>query len=276
MTPRTLDLAQARASAAGPAPAFLQLRDVRACYGPIEVLHGVNLDVPAGSVVGVLGPNGAGKSTTLRVLAGLHPPSAGDLYLADRRINGVDPVRLARLGLCMVPEGRGIFPNLTVRENLWMATYRGIDRKLVEERAFTRFPHLVNKCHQPAGTLSGGEQQMLSVARAVAVEPSVLLLDELSMGLAPLVVEQLYEAVAAIAAEGVTVVVVEQFAAAVLAVADLVAVMIAGRIVRTCRPDEIGDDLHSIYLGGAVAEPTPAGGSRTAAADPSRVPTPAR
>jgi branched-chain amino acid transport system ATP-binding protein len=256
---------------------ILQVRDVRACYGPIEVLHGVNLDVPAGSVVGVLGPNGAGKSTTLRLLAGLHQPSAGDLYLAGRRINGVDPVRLARLGLCMVPEGRGVFPNLTVKENLWMATHRGIDRKTVEERAFARFPHLVKKCDQPAGTLSGGEQQMLAVARAVAVEPSVLLLDELSMGLAPLVVEQLYEAVAAIAAEGVTVVVVEQFAAAVLAVADMVAVMIGGRIVRSCRPDEIGDDLHTIYLGGAVAEPTPAGSGRAhAAASPSRVPTPTR
>jgi branched-chain amino acid transport system ATP-binding protein len=229
---------------------MLELRDIRAGYGAIEVLHGVNLSVPAGGVLAVLGPNGAGKSTMLRLVCGLHEPTAGDLMLGGRRVNGVDPVALARAGLCTIPEGRGVFPNLTVRENLQMVTYRGMSRKSVEERAFSYFPRLSERRTQFAGTMSGGEQQMLAVARAIASDPSVLLLDELSMGLAPLIVDQLYEAVRAISADGVTILVVEQFAAAVLDVADTAAVMVNGRVVLTGTPAEVESDLSSVYLGG--------------------------
>jgi branched-chain amino acid transport system ATP-binding protein len=232
---------------------MLELRGIRAGYGAIEVLHGVDLAVPTGGVLAVLGPNGAGKSTMLRIVAGLHTPTDGDVYLGGRRVNGVDPVSLARAGLCTIPEGRGVFPNLTVKENLQMVTYRGLSRKDVEERAFSYFPRLSERRTQMAGTLSGGEQQMLAVARAIASDPSVLLLDELSMGLAPLIVDQLYDAVRSISADGVTILVVEQFAAAVLDVADTAAVMVNGRVVLTGTPSEVEADLANVYLGGEPA-----------------------
>jgi len=228
----------------------LELRGVRAAYGKVEVLHGVDLVVPAGEVVAVLGPNGAGKSTTLRVAAGLHPVTGGDVYLTGRRITGARPDELARRGVCTIPEGRGVFPNLTVRENLRMSTYAGTRLAAVEETAYTRFPLLADRRSQPAGTLSGGEQQMLSMARALATDPALLLLDELSMGLAPLVVEQLYEIVRAIAAEGVSILVVEQFAQTVLTVADRAAVMVHGVVTTTGTPAQIEGLLSDAYLGG--------------------------
>jgi branched-chain amino acid transport system ATP-binding protein len=206
----------------------------------------------------------------LRVVGGLHTPTAGDIFLGGRRVNGVDPVELARAGLCTIPEGRGIFPNLTVKENLQMVTYRGMSRKEVEERAFSYFPRLSERRTQMAGTMSGGEQQMLAVARAIASDPSMLLLDELSMGLAPLIVDQLYEAVRTISKEGVTILVVEQFAAAVLDVADTAAVMVNGRVVLTGTPKEIEADLSSVYLGGEVASRLSA--DENPLADPDSVP----
>ena len=229
---------------------LLSLKGVRAGYDGIEVLHGIDLDVPAGSVLAVLGPNGAGKTTMLNVAAGVLAPSDGDVVIAGRRVNGATPNGLARRGVCTIPEGRGVFPNLTVRENLWMMTHRGMSRDEVEARAFERLPRLAERRDQPAGTLSGGEQQMLAVARAVATDPALLLLDELSMGLAPLVVQELYEAVARIAAGGVTVLVVEQLAGTVLGVADLAAVMVGGRIVRRGAPADVVEDLDAAYLGG--------------------------
>jgi branched-chain amino acid transport system ATP-binding protein len=242
-----------RSALSAPTNALLQLRDVRAGYGTIEVLHGVNLEVPPGGVLAVLGPNGAGKTTMLRIAAGLHPVTGGDVFLGGRRVNGVDPVDLARSGLCSIPEGRGVFPNLTVRENLQMVTYRGMSRKQVEDRAFAYFPRLSERRTQLAGTMSGGEQQMLAVARAIASDPSILLLDELSMGLAPLIVDQLYEAVRTISADGVTILIVEQFAAAVLDVADRAAVMVHGRVVLSGAPRDVEADLSSVYLGGEPA-----------------------
>ncbi|MCU1430482.1 MAG: ABC-type branched-chain amino acid transport system, ATPase component [Actinomycetia bacterium] len=228
---------------------LLELRDIRAAYEQIEVLHGVNLSVPAASVVALLGPNGAGKSTTLRVIAGLHAPTSGTLVIAGRRVSGARADDLARAGMCLIPEGKGVFPNLTVRENLRMATYTGASLHHVEETAYARFPRLKERRKQTAGTLSGGEQQMLAMARGLAVDPALLLLDELSMGLAPIIVEELYEIVAQVARDGVAILVVEQFARTVLGVADYAAIMVGGRIVNVGAPSELEDELSAAYLG---------------------------
>jgi branched-chain amino acid transport system ATP-binding protein len=234
----------------GSAVPILELRDVRAGYDGIDVLRGVDLVVAPGEVVAILGPNGAGKSTTLKVLAGLHPVSAGDVIVAGRRINGARPEDLARRGLCLIPEGRGIFPNLTVKENLWMMTHRGRRQREVEERSVARFPQLGKCMHQTAGTLSGGQQQMLAMARGLATDPALLVLDELSMGLAPIIVDQLYETVGQVAAEGTSILLVEQFARIVMDVAHQAAVMVDGRIVETGRPRDLEASLSQAYLGG--------------------------
>jgi branched-chain amino acid transport system ATP-binding protein len=228
---------------------LLELRDIRAAYDGIDVLYGVDLSVPRGSVVALLGPNGAGKTTTLRVASALHSPTGGDVIVAGRRVNGARPEELARHGLCLVPEGRGIFPNLSVRENLRMMTYSGQPMHAVEEFTFERFPRLRDRRAQVAGTLSGGEQQMLAMARGLATRPALLLLDELSMGLAPIIVEELYEIVGQIAREGVSILVVEQFARTVLGVADYAAIMVHGRIARVGRPSELEAELSTAYLG---------------------------
>jgi branched-chain amino acid transport system ATP-binding protein len=231
------------------APPLVELRGLHAGYGAIEVLHGVDLAVPAGEVSALLGPNGAGKTTTLRTLAGLHPASAGDILLAGRRVNGAAADDLSRAGMCMVPEGRGVFPNLTVRENLRVATHVGRSLAEVESDAYDRFPRLGDRREQVAGTLSGGEQQMLALARAVASRPGVLLLDELSMGLAPLVVSSLYEEVARIAADGVAILIVEQFARVALEVADRATVLVGGRVVASGTPADLEASLTELYLG---------------------------
>lgn len=234
--------------AIGDAP-LVELVDIHAAYGSIEVLHGINLSVPQGSVVALLGPNGAGKSTILKVVAGLLPPTSGEVRLAGRVINGASADELARIGLCTIPEGRGIFPNLTVRENLWMATMAGVSLAEVEEIAYARFPRLGERRKQLAGTMSGGEQQMLSMARALSVNPSVLLLDELSMGLAPLVVANLYEIVAQVSQEGVSILVSEQFARTVLGIAQYAAIVLHGQVTRVGTPAELEDELSAAYLG---------------------------
>jgi branched-chain amino acid transport system ATP-binding protein len=228
---------------------LVELVDVRAAYGTIEVLHGVNLSVPQGSVVALLGPNGAGKSTILKVISGLLPPTSGEVRLAGRVVNGASADELARIGLCTIPEGRGVFPNLSVQENLWMATMAGVPLAQVEEIAYARFPRLGERRKQLAGTLSGGEQQMLSMARALSVNPSVLLLDELSMGLAPLVVANLYEIVAQVSQEGVSILVSEQFARTVLGIAQYAAIVLHGNITRVGTPAELEDELSAAYLG---------------------------
>ena len=231
-------------------PPLLELRGIHAGYEGINVLRGVDLVVPEGSVVAVLGPNGAGKTTTLRVAAGLHPATAGDVLVAGHRVNGARPDELARRGLCLIPEGRGIFPNLTVRENLWMMSYSHGALKEIEASAYERFPRLKDKGSQMAGTLSGGEQQMLAMARGLATEPALLILDELSMGLAPIIVEDLYRLVASVAAQGVSILVVEQFARIVMDVADVAAVMIQGKVVQVGPPKELEETLSQAYLGG--------------------------
>jgi branched-chain amino acid transport system ATP-binding protein len=233
-----------------PESPIVELRGVRAAYGAIEVLHGVDLALMPGEVLAVLGPNGAGKTTMLQVLAGLHPLSGGDVFVAGRRVNGATASDLARSGLCLIPEGRGIFPNLTVRENLRMASHGRRTTAAIEADTYERFPRLGERRRQLAGTMSGGEQQMLALARGLVTDPAVLILDELSMGLAPLVVEELYGQVAALARTGVSVLVVEQFARVVLGVADRAAIMLHGSVVDTGAPHEIESKLSSAYLGG--------------------------
>lgn len=230
---------------------LLELRKVRAGYDGIEVLHGIDIAVDAGSVLAVLGPNGAGKTTLMRVISGELLPTGGDLVVGGRRVNGASPAALARVGLCTVPEGRGVFPNLSVRENLWMMTHRGVSRSQVEEVAFSYFPQLAERREQLAGTMSGGEQQMLALARAMATRPAILLLDELSMGLAPLVVQDLFEAVGRLAATGVAIVIVEQFVDAALELADRAMIISQGRVASEGEPALIRDELRSAYFGAA-------------------------
>jgi branched-chain amino acid transport system ATP-binding protein len=235
-------------------PAVIELRSVRAGYGRIEVLHGIDLSLAAGTVLALLGPNGAGKSTVLKVASGLLAPMDGCFHVMGRHVNGIATDALARAGICTIPEGRAVFPNLTVSENLRVMTYGGVSRSDVEARAFSRFPRLAERRKQLAGTLSGGEQQMLAMARALATEPAALLLDEISMGLAPLVVDDLYAVVGQIAAEGVAILLTEQFARAAMRVADRVALVSGGRIAAVGRPDELPADLTAAYLGGGLTE----------------------
>ncbi len=232
-----------------PAPA-LELEDVHAAYERVEVLRGVNLAVAPGQVFALLGPNGAGKSTTLRIISGRMKPLRGKVVVEGEDVTGRSPEKLARKGICSVPEGRGVFPSLTVAENLRMWTFRGgLSRSDVEERAYARFPRLAERRKQLAGTLTGGEQQMLAMSRALSTNPKLLLLDEISMGLAPLIVAELYDVVGQIAQEGFAILVVEQFAATALAVAERAAVMIQGRIEMEGTPAEIGAAAGALYLG---------------------------
>jgi branched-chain amino acid transport system ATP-binding protein len=237
------------APAQAPAPIF-ELRDIRAGYGPIEVVHGVSLEVPAGSVVALLGPNGGGKTTLLNVCAGTLAPTAGEVRFDGAPVTLVSADGRARRGICTVPEGRGIFPNLSVRENLLMATQVGIPMNRIEEVAIAQFPRLGPKRKQLAGTLSGGEQQMLALARAFATDPKILLLDELSLGLAPIVVAELYEKVRELASGGLSILLVEQFARTALPIADAAAVVLQGVIAHQGSPAEMEEALSASYLGG--------------------------
>jgi branched-chain amino acid transport system permease protein len=233
----------------GPTPA-LELIDVHTGYGRIEVVHGVDLAVPPATVFALLGPNGAGKSTLLRTASGGHRAWSGCVHIAGVHVNGAAPEAMARLGVCTVPEGRSIFANLTVAENLRMMTYRtGITEDEVEERAYTSFPRLSERRTQLAGTLSGGEQQMLAMARAVATDPQLLLLDEISLGLAPRIVADLYEHVAMLKEQGMAILLVEQFVQTALSVADYAAVMTQGRIYRIGETTDISDAVSHAYMG---------------------------
>jgi branched-chain amino acid transport system ATP-binding protein len=234
---------------------LLELRGLRAGYGTIDVLHGVDLVLEAGQVYALLGPNGAGKTTTLGVCSGQIVPSAGQILINGREVNGTSSDALARAGVCLVPEGRGVFPNLTVTENLHMYTHAGTSFSEIQEQAFAQFPRLKERRKQVAGTLSGGEQQMLAMSRALATKPALLLLDELSMGLAPLIVEELYERVADLAREGVSILIVEQFAQAILGVSTVASIMLHGRITRTGPPQELAEELAAAYLGASTTAP---------------------
>ena len=229
----------------------LELRAVRASYGRIEALHGVSLAVPPASVFALLGANGAGKTTTLKVASGRLRPTEGCVHVAGVHVNGARPAAMAKAGICSIPEGRGIFPNLTVAENLRMMSFRGVPYAEIEARSYARFPKLGERRRQLAGSLSGGEQQMLALSRALGTDPAVLLLDEISMGLAPMIVAELYDIVAQLAASGLAILLVEQFARTALAVADYAAVISGGRIQRVGEPAEVAEVLSESYLGAA-------------------------
>jgi len=213
----------------------LALRGVRAGYGPVEVLHGIDLDVPAGALTALLGPNGAGKTTLLSVLAGLLPVRAGTMTWRGRRLAAMPADQRAREGLALVPERRGIFGSLPVRDNLEVFAGRGGDLS----PAFATFPILEQRVDQLAGSLSGGEQQMLAMSRALLSRPKVLLVDEISFGLAPRITQQLFDVVAQLARDGTTVVLVDQYLAEVLRLADVVYVLARGEIAFAGEPAEL-------------------------------------
>jgi branched-chain amino acid transport system ATP-binding protein len=228
---------------------MLRLEQVRAGYGRTEVLHGVDLVVPPGSAVALLGANGAGKSTLLRVAGGLLPVRSGTITLGEDRVDGAPPHDRARRGLCLIPEGRAIFRPLTVRQNLAMHVGgKDVDRAV--DRAVGAFPVLGERLGQVAGTLSGGQQQMLAVARALVTEPRLVLADELSVGLAPVVVDEIFEAVDVLRREGRSLLLVEQYVDRALAVADYVYILHKGSIVFVGEPAQArAADIFSQYLG---------------------------
>ena len=237
------------------ADALLTVSNVETFYGPIMALRGVSFSVPAGSIVTILGANGAGKTTILKTVSGVMDPQKGTIALEGRPIHGLDPDRIARLGLSHVPEGREVFPFLSVRENLYMGAY---SRKNADEVARDLelvgeyFPVLRARGEQRAGSLSGGEQQMLAIARALMARPKVMLLDEPSLGLAPQLVKDIFEIIVRINRErGVTVLVVEQNANVALHTADYGYVLELGRIVMedTCVRLLEKDDIREFYLG---------------------------
>lgn len=233
---------------------ILSLTEVRAGYGAIRALHGVSIEVREGSVVALLGANGAGKSTVLRVASAMLPIESGQVVFDNRRVVGQMPNELVRRGLLHVPEGRHLFADLTVDENLRMGAYLS-PRREVNARtrlAYDLFPRLAERGEQLASTLSGGEQQMLVIGRAIAGRPRMLLIDEASLGLAPLIVEAVYEVIETIAREhGVTTLFVEQNASTALRVADYVYLLEAGRIVESGESSAFQeqDALRKSYLG---------------------------
>jgi branched-chain amino acid transport system ATP-binding protein len=213
------------------------------------VLHDVSLSVPPGSVVALLGPNGAGKTTLLRVASGLLRAQVGDVVLDDRVLTAAPTHRFAEAGVCHVPEGRGIFATLSVADNLMLQSPPGRERKS-RERATAVFPRLGERLDQLAGTLSGGEQQMLALARAYLCEPRVVLLDEVSMGLAPKIVDEIFDYLKLLAGTGTSLLLVEQYVSRALELADYVYLMNGGRIAFAGRPGELDEQrLAESYLG---------------------------
>jgi branched-chain amino acid transport system ATP-binding protein len=224
--------------------ASLELEGVSAGYGRVRVLHDVTLRIPQGSVVALLGTNGAGKTTTLRTISGTLPITRGRIRFDGRRIDGLAAHDIARQGVTLVPEGRGVFPGLSVRDNLQIAARAATgssagERAAATDMALGTFPRLGERMEQMAGTLSGGEQQMLALSRALLARPRVLLMDEISMGLAPKVVEMLFDAVAAFKASGITIVLVEQYLTYALRLADVCYVLAKGRVAFCGEPSEL-------------------------------------
>lgn len=233
---------------------MLELKEISSGYGAIEALRSVSLRVETGEIVTLIGANGAGKTTTLRTITGLVSPTAGEVVFEGRKLNGVPTHRITAMGVSMVPEGRAVFANLTVGENLEMGAYLQRDRAKRNrelERVFRLFPRLKERIKQSAGTLSGGEQQMLAIGRAMMAHPRLLLLDEPSLGLAPLLVHSIFEAIDEINKEGTTILLVEQNANAALKHSHRAYVLETGRIVMEGESQKLAADqrVKQAYLG---------------------------
>jgi branched-chain amino acid transport system ATP-binding protein len=234
---------------------LLELEDVHVHYGKIEALKGITITVDEGEIVTLIGANGAGKTTTLKTISGLRRVSSGRIMFKGRNITTTPGHERVELGLCQAPEGRGIFPGMSVTENLEMGAYARRGRLDDDfERVFGLFPRLAERRNQPGGTLSGGEQQMLAIGRALMARPQVLLLDEPSMGLAPMLVAQIFSIITEINGQGVTILLVEQNAAQALRRAHRAYVLETGRVVKTAAAKDLLDDesVRAAYLGGDV------------------------
>jgi len=232
---------------------MLEIQDLHVYYGEIHALKGASLTVGAGEIVALLGPNGAGKTTTLKTISGLLPPRSGTVVLDGRSVVGVPPHEIVQRGIAHAPEGRRVFNRLSVAENLEMGAYVRTDGAIDEdmERVFTLFPRLRERRSQVAGTLSGGEQQMLAIGRALMARPRLLLLDEPSMGLAPVLVEQIFETIQDINRQGTPILLVEQNAAMALTIARRAYVLETGSVVLEGSARELADnvEIRRAYLG---------------------------
>jgi len=234
---------------------MLSLRNVQTYYGNIQALHDVSIDIAEGEIVALIGANGAGKTTTLMSICGIVPPRRGEIYFKGTPINGLSPEKIVQLGICQVPEGRRIFPNMTVMENLEMGAFLRKDKEKAQQDLqiiLELFPILAQRRHQLGGTLSGGEQQMLAISRALMARLSLLLLDEPSLGLAPLIIQQIFEIIRKVNKEyGTTVLLVEQNANQALKLADRGYVMENGRITLVDSAENLlnNDEVKKAYLG---------------------------
>ena len=236
---------------------LLELKDLKVAYGGIQAVKGIDLSVDQGELVCLIGANGAGKTTTLKGITGLQPIKSGKIHYAGEDITGKPAFKLVRKGLSMVPEGRGVFGALTIEENLAMGAYARDDRAAIKddvERVFGLFPRLKERRKQTAGTLSGGEQQMLAMGRALMSRPKLLLLDEPSMGLAPLMVQKVFETVMAVSKEGVTILLIEQNAKLALEVSQRGYVMESGEIILHGNAADLLSDpkVRAAYLGESI------------------------
>jgi branched-chain amino acid transport system ATP-binding protein len=238
---------------------MLKIDKLSAGYGKVQVLHGISLHVPKGQVVTLIGSNGAGKTTTMRAISGMIAPTGGSIALNGKAIAGMEPYDIARLGLAHSPEGRRVFATMTVSDNLTLGAFPRLTGARPKgdvagdlDKAMELFPRLKERRNQLAGTLSGGEQQMLAMARAVMLNPEIVLLDEPSMGLAPILVEEVFRIITDLKSRGITMLLVEQFAAAALKVADYGYVLENGRISVHGDAAKLRDDpaVKAAYLGG--------------------------
>ena len=232
---------------------MLEVRDLRSAYGRIEVLKGVSFDVQAGEIVALVGSNGAGKTTLLRALSGVQPVTAGEVSFFGERIERAPPHRRVQLGITQSPEGRQVFGPLSVQDNLRLGAFVRRDKEIAadRDRVFAMFPVLAEKRHLAAGGLSGGQQQMLAIGRALMARPKLLLLDEPSLGLSPILVDQILDAITSLKGQGITVLLVEQNASAALAIADRGYVLETGKIVHSGEGAALLADpsIKAAYLG---------------------------
>lgn len=238
---------------------MLNIKNLEAGYGKVQVLHGISIDIPKGKVVTLIGSNGAGKTTTMRAVSGMIKPTAGEISLNGKRVDGLESYHIAKLGLAHSPEGRRVFATMTVTDNLTLGAFPRLTGSRPKgdvagdlDKAMDLFPRLKERRNQLAGTLSGGEQQMLAMARAVMLNPEVVLLDEPSMGLAPILVDEVFRIIERLKAQDITMLLVEQFAAAALAVADYGYVLENGKISVHGPADRLQNDpaVKAAYLGG--------------------------